>query len=92
MLFEIFSDHIILVWMNLSLNYFFVNVATFRKAEKEPPVTPPPPSYHLEFALLSQSNYNFQAYILWHFPLSFTCFYTGITFVWVRPIVWGVRF
>ena len=28
MLFEIFSDHIILVWMNLSLNYFFVNVAS----------------------------------------------------------------
>ena len=27
MLFEIFSDHIILVWMNLSLNCFFVNVA-----------------------------------------------------------------
>ena len=65
---------------------------SFRKAEKELPVTTPPPSYHLEFALLSQSNYNFQAYILWHFPLSFTCFDTGITFVWVRPIVWGVRF
>ena len=30
MLFEIFSDHIILVWMNLSLNYFFVNVPTYK--------------------------------------------------------------
>ena len=37
---------------------------SFRKAEKELPVAPPPSSYPLEFALLSQSNYDFQAYIL----------------------------